>query len=392
MISKPNYQIFFFLITCLLNACGPDKSIERYSNWEVYRGSKDASQYSDLKEINRENVHLLKPAWTYHTGDHGERTPIECNPIIIGERMFLTSPRLDLIALEAATGREIWRFDPKEYGKSSGVNRGVTYWSEGEKGRIFMVAGYLLFAVDAETGDLVREFGGGGMVDLRQNLGKDPESLSISLTTPGIIYNGLLIIGAATGEGYDASPGHVRAYDAKTGVFKWVFHTIPQEGDFGYDTWKWKEGENYGGTNNWGGMSLDEEKGWVYVATGSPTYDFYGANRQGENLFGNCILALDAATGERKWHYQAVVHDIWDFDLPCAPNLVDISYKGEQVKALVQPTKMGELIILDRYTGEPLLEGEERLVPPSYVPGEVAHPIQKFNQGIQVVPQGLDST
>ncbi|EON78342.1 Glucose dehydrogenase, PQQ-dependent [Lunatimonas lonarensis] len=364
----------------------------RYTSWEVYRGSKEANQYAGLAQINKENVHLLQPAWEFHTGDNGPRTPMECNPIVVGNTMFVTSPKLDLIALHAATGELLWRFFSSDFNEGSGVNRGVTYFDDGADGVIFMPAGPFLFAVNAKNGELVKSFGNEGKIDLREDLGRDPAKLSIALSTPGILYENLLIIGSATGEGYDASPGHVRAYHARTGKLAWIFHTIPQPGEFGYDTWEWLEGENYGGTNNWGGLSLDEEKGWVFVATGSPTYDFYGGNRLGENLFGNCVISLDAKTGERQWHYQAVTHDLWDYDLPCAPTLVTIPIDGKPVKALVQPTKMGELIVLDRYTGKPLLPVEERAVPPSYVPGERAHPTQKFNQGIRLVPQGMDST
>ena len=375
----------------MLAACHSPEQNE-YRNWDTYRGSKDAAQFSNLAQITKENVHLLEPVWEFRTGDNGPRTPMECNPIAIGNTLYLTSPKLDLIALEANTGRQKWRFSAAEYHQGSGVNRGVTYYDDGGDGRIFMSAGPYLYAVNAASGSLVTEFADGGKLDLRGDLGKDPASLSIALSTPGILFGDLLIIGSATGEGYDASPGHIRAYHAKTGAFVWIFHTIPQAGEYGHDTWEWIEGENYGGTNNWGGMSLDEEKGWVFVATGSATFDFYGGNRLGENLFGNCIIALDAATGERQWHYQAVTHDVWDYDLPCAPTLVTIPYNGKQRKALVQPTKMGELIVLDRYTGEPLLPVEERPVPRSYVPGERTHPTQKFNQGIRLVPQGLDST
>ncbi|MCC5939304.1 MAG: PQQ-binding-like beta-propeller repeat protein [Lunatimonas sp.] len=376
---------------CFLSACQQEGS-RRYDTWDTYRGTKEATQYSSLTQITRENVHLLEPAWEFHTGDNGPRTPMECNPIVVGTTMYVTSPKLDLIALHAGSGEQLWRFSSSSFNEGSGVNRGVTYFDDGAEGRIFMPAGPYLFAVNAKSGELVAEFGQDGKIDLREHLGKDPARLSISLSTPGILFGELLIIGSATGEGYDASPGHIRAYHARTGELAWIFHTIPQEGEFGHETWEWVEDENYGGTNNWGGMSLDEEKGWVYVATGSPTYDFYGGNRLGENLFGNCVIALDARTGERQWHYQAVTHDLWDFDLPCAPTLVTVPMDGKQVKALVQPTKMGELILLDRYTGKPLLPVEERAVPPSYVPGERAHPTQKFNQGIRLVPQGMDSS
>ncbi|MDO6439145.1 pyrroloquinoline quinone-dependent dehydrogenase [Cyclobacterium sp. 1_MG-2023] len=394
MIRKINSVI---ALVCLLVsfACsqGNDTSKAKdYQTWENYRATKTAAQFSGLDQINKENVHLLQPAWTYHTGDPKERTPMECNPMILGNVMYVSSPQLDLIALDAEKGTELWRFDPEEYGQSGGVNRGFFHYREGDKIRVFMAVGYYLFAIDAQSGELITEFAEEGKLDLRKNLGFDPESLSISLSTPGIVFQDLIIIGSATGEGYDASPGHIRAYNAKTGSFEWIFHTIPKEGEFGHDSWRWLDGENYGGANNWGGLSLDEEQGWVYVSTGSPAYDFYGGNRIGENLFGNSIVALDAATGERKWHYQAVTHDVWDYDLPCAATLVDIPSENGMVKALVQPTKMGELIILDRLTGESLMDMEVRNAPPSYVPGEVAHPTQKFNQGIAVVRQGLDST
>jgi quinoprotein glucose dehydrogenase len=261
---------------------------------------------------------------------------------------------------------------------------------EGDKEIIFLPAGSYLFAVNAKTGELETEFGVEGKIDLRENLGKDPSDISVGLSSPGIIYNDLIIIGSATGEGYDSSPGHIRAYNVRTGEFDWIFHTIPQEGQEGYDTWNWIGDENYGGANNWSGMSLDQAKGWVFVATGSATYDFYGGNRKGENLYGNCVLALNASTGEKIWHYQAVHHDLWDYDLPSAPTLINIPWENGWKEALAQPTKMGELIILDRLTGEPLLPAKETLVPGSNVPGEMGHPTQKLNQGILLTPQGLD--
>lgn len=393
MLRTTNIILVLICLVALFS-CSQENNTSKakdYRNWEHYRATKTAAQFSGLDQINKENVHLLQPAWTFHTGDSKDRTPMECNPMIIGNVMYVSSPQLDLIALDAEKGTTLWRFDPEVFGQSGGVNRGFFHYREGDDIRIFMAVGYYLFAIDGHSGELVTEFGEEGKLDLRKNLGVDPESLSISLSTPGLVFQDLIIIGSATGEGYDASPGHIRAYNAKTGAFEWIFHTIPKEGEFGHDTWRWQEGENYGGANNWGGLSLDEEQGWVYVSTGSPAYDFYGGNRIGENLFGNAIVALDAATGERKWHYQAVTHDIWDYDLPCAATLVDIPTENGTVKALVQPTKMGELIILNRLTGKSLMDMEIRNVPPSYVPGEVAHPTQKFNQGITVVTQGLDS-
>ncbi|MEP7320393.1 MAG: PQQ-binding-like beta-propeller repeat protein, partial [Saprospiraceae bacterium] len=359
------FIILLFLLCFVYNRCRNDKST--HESWDTYRGGPEARQFSDLKLIDTSNVQLLRPAWIFHTGDSGKRTTIECNPIVISDVMYLTSASMQLIAVQAASGKEIWRFKPDNNDISSGINRGVTYWKNHNDEYIFFSAGIHMYAVNVQTGTLINHFGNHGKIDLRDHLGRDTSTISISLTTPGIIYEDILIIGSATGEGYDASPGHIRAYDAKTGSFKWIFHTIPQEGEFGYDTWSWIKGANYGGTNNWGGMSLDQKKGVVFVATGSPTYDFFGANRKGNNLFANCILALDANTGKRLWHYQTIKHDVWDYDLPCAPTLATIPWNGKQTDVLIQPTKMGELILLDRYTGNPLFHVEERVVPHSEV-------------------------
>jgi len=381
--------IIGIFISCTSCDFDPNK---KYTKWGTYRGTPDALQYSDLSQVDTSNVHLLTPAWTFHTGDSGQRTTIECNPIIVGNKIYLTSPSLQLIALEASSGKELWRFAPTGKELSSGVNRGVTYWKHKDQECIFFPAGKYLYSVDAVSGNLNESFGDQGKIDLRADLGRDTATVSITVTTPGIVYKNILIIGSATGEGYNASPGHIRAYNAQTGQLVWTFHTIPQKGEYGYDTWDWIEGENYGGTNNWGGMSLDINKGIVYVSTGSPTYDFYGANRAGKNLFGNCIIALEATSGIRKWHYQAVHHDIWDYDLPCAPTLADINWRGKNRETLIQPTKMGELILLDRNTGEPLIPHNEKSVPASDIPGEKAFNSQPFNQGILLTKQGWDST
>ncbi|MGB4899243.1 MAG: pyrroloquinoline quinone-dependent dehydrogenase [Saprospiraceae bacterium] len=363
-----------------------------YEQWNTYRGTPDARQFSALNFIDTSNVDLLQPAWIFHTGDTTPRTIIECNPIIIDTIIYVTSPALHLIALNATTGKEIWRFRPYGQETTSGINRGVTYWPDNQDGCIFFSSGKYMYAVNALTGLLINTFGQEGKIDLRMQLGKDTSHISISLTTPGIIYKDLLIIGSATGEGYDASPGHVRAYDAHTGALRWIFHTIPQENEAGHDTWQWLEHENYGGTNNWGGMSLDEKRGVVYVANGSPTYDFYGANRLGSNLYGNCVIALDALSGKKIWHYQLVKHDIWDYDLPCAPTLATVPWLGKNKDILIQPTKMGQLVLLDRETGIPLLNIDERPVPSSDVPGEKANATQTFNHGIILSSQGWDSS
>lgn len=378
---------FLLLVSCKK----PRQGKVSYDSWFTYRGTADANQFSSLNQIDTSNVHLLEPAWIYHTGDAGNRTTIECNPIIIDDIMYVTSPKLKLIALNAATGEEIWTFEAENKKQFGGVNRGVTYYEEEGFRSILFPSGPHLYSLDATTGKVNRGFGVEGRIDLRENLGvDDPSVISVSLTTPGIIFEDLIIIGSATGEGYNASPGHVRAYNARTGEFQWIFHTIPKEGEFGHETWDWVEGENYGGANNWGGMSLDQERGWVFVPTGSATYDFYGANRSGENLFANSLIALKAKTGERVWHYQAVHHDLWDYDLACAPNLVSIMHEGKEIDALVQPTKMGNLVLLNRETGKPLIKAQELPVPTSEIPGEGNYPTQKVNQGIIITPQGID--
>lgn len=375
---------YLVIILCIL-ACSPIND----SGWSIYRANKQASQYSALDQINTNNINLLVPAWTYKTGGATERSTIECNPIVIDDKIYIISPDLKLVALDAATGKEIWKFESRA---GQGISRGVVYWKNGSDERIYFSAGMYIYALNSRNGHSIKGFGQDGKLDLREHLGKDTSTVSITLTTPGVMYKDILIIGSATGEGYDASPGHIRAYDAKTGAFRWIFHTIPNEGEYGHDSWKFIKDENYGGTNNWGGLSLDETKGIVYVATGSPTYDFYGGNRKGDNLYGNCIIALNAATGEKIWHYQTVIHDIWDYDLPCAPTLATINWKGINTEVLLQPTKMGELILLDRNTGKPLLDTIHKKVAPSLVPNEKPNDYQIFNQGIKLVNQGWDTS
>ena len=294
--------------------------------------------------------------------------------------MYFTTPRLDAVAINAATGEQVWKFESAEHADDKkvfrGRSRGVTYWEGAEGKRIFHFVNDKVYALDAKSGAIIKSFGKGGYLDLRQDLGVDPLTASIEVTTPGIVYRNLLIVTSRVPEEYNSTPGHVRAYDAVTGEFKWIFHTIPQKGEFGYDTWEFVEGEIYGGANPWGGFSLDEKRGWVFFATGSPANDFYGGFRKGTNLFGNCVIALDATTGERKWHYQTVHHDIWDYDNPAAPILVTIQTADSSRDAVVQLTKMGLTFVLDRDTGKPLFPVQEIPVPPSTVPGEEAWPTQ----------------
>jgi quinoprotein glucose dehydrogenase len=281
-----------------------------------------------------------------------------------------------VVALDAATGRLRWRFDSKL--ESRGPNRGVTYWRGGEERRLFVAADQYLYALDATTGVPVQGFGDQGRIDLRRDLGRDPSAQSIRLTTPGIVFKDLLIIGGRAGEGSGSSPGDVRAYDVRTGTLRWTFHTIPRPGETGYDTWSETSWRVNGGANNWAGMALDEARGIVFVPTGSAAPDFHGADRIGDNLFANCLLALDAATGRRIWHFQAVHHDIWDRDFPSPPTLVTVRRDGRVIDAVAQATKQGFVFVLERESGRPVFPIEERPVPASLVPGERASRTQPF--------------
>jgi quinoprotein glucose dehydrogenase len=350
-------------------------------DWGVHRGDPKGTQYSPLAQIHAANVHRLKPAWEYHTRDANQRSTMHVNPIVVNGVMYVTTPSMKAVALDAATGRELWSFDPARHNNGAVIrlrNRGVAYWKGAEGERIFHFVRERVYALDAKTGTLITSFGDKGFIDLRQNLGVDPEKVFIEMTSPGAIYKNFLIVGSRVNESYDASPGHVRGYDTVTGQLKWIFHTIPREGQTGHDTWQWVKGENYGGANAWGGVTVDEERGWVFCATGSATEDFYGGFRKGNNLFDNSVLALDATTGERKWHYQTVHHDIWDYDNPTAPILVTLRTGNTSRDVVVQLTKMGFTFVLDRETGTPVFPVHELRVPRSNVPREETSPTQPY--------------
>ena len=371
--------IFLLLILVTLSGCAQTSmdAIESYATWSVYLGDASSSQYSALSQINRENVDALSLMWHYRSGDADTtgRSQIQCNPIVIGSTLYATSAGLKAIALNAVTGEEIWRFDPFESGivsEGPGVNRGVAYWqgTPAFASRILFSAGSKLFALHAQTGELIPSFGKDGSVDLRNGLGRDVTGLSVSARTPGIIYKNLLIQGTSLSEGIRSAPGHIRAYDVRTGEIQWIFHTIPHPGEFGHDTWPEDAYQSIGGANAWSGMSLDEKSGTVFIPTGSAAFDFWGGNRIGENLFANSVIALDALTGERKWHYQMVRHDLWDRDLPAPPNLVTVVHDGLKIDAVAQVTKSGHVFLLDRETGRPLFPVEERNFPASDLFGE----------------------
>ena len=386
-MKHPIYQqlssliLFFWLI--VLFSCGSKHGIktEADKNWPEYLGGKSRNHYSPLKQINKENINQLKVAWEYHTGDEvsDNRTQIQCNPLVIDGIMFGTSPKLKVFAIDAATGKEIWKFDPSSnINYALNVNRGVAYWEDGDDQRILFTAGPTLFALNAKTGKLVQTFGAFGKVSLKEGLGEKARDLYVVSTTPGIIYKDLLIIGTRVSEGADAAPGFIRAYNVCTGKVAWIFHTIPQPGEFGYDTWPKDGYQKVGSVNSWAGMSLDEKRGIVYIPTGSAAYDFWGGNRIGQDLFANCVLALNAATGQRIWHFQTVHHDLWDRDLPAPPNLVTITHNGKRIDAVAQITKSAMVFLLDRDTGVPIFPVEERAVPQSDLNGEQTWPTQPF--------------
>ena len=354
-------------------------SADPYRGWTTYGGGPDNIHYSSLQGINRENVRRLSVAWSYDTGDTLDGSDMQCNPVIVDGVLYATSPKLRVFALDAATGKERWSFDPNQGQRARrGRSRGVNYWESGRERRIFFGHQHWLYALDANTGQQVKEFGEAGRVDLRVGLGRDPKEQTIGLTTPGVIYQDLLIIGSIVNEGLPAAPGHIRAYDVRTGQLRWTFHTIPQPGEYGYETWPKDAWKYTGGANNWAGMALDVKRGLVYVPTGSAAFDFYGANRHGDNLFANTLLCLDAKTGKRKWHFQMVRHDVWDRDLPAAPTLVTVNRNGRTIDAVAQATKSGHIFVFERETGEPVFPIEYRKTPTAGVDGEKLAETQPF--------------
>ncbi len=425
------------------------------ADWRFYGSDPGNTRFSPLTQINSSNVGQLQVAWRYHAGgsDTSLRTAMECTPLVVRGVLYATSPVLEVIALDAATGREIWKYNPfperpsywrlwvaaassaliligliallrlawKRRGKRAGVlqlsawllvvagagsqpgfvhrivhhllpnprleqrhsgpNRGLTYWESGEDQRIFFAGGHRLVALDLRTGRPIPSFGKNGVVDLLQALaepgGRRLDGLSYAVTSPPVICRDLLIVGSAVGEGPDPSaPGDVQAFDVLTGLKRWTFHTIPRPGTAGAETWPREAYRRTGGVNSWAGMSVDERLGLVFVPTGSAAFDYYGGDRAGENLYSNSLVALQARDGQPRWHFQAVHHDLWDYDLPCPPLLATIQHDGRPVEAVVQPTKQGFLFVLDRQTGRPIFPVEETPVPASDIPGEQASPTQ----------------
>jgi quinoprotein glucose dehydrogenase len=344
-------------------------------DWPVYGGQAAQDHYSSLSQINRKNVSRLKVAWKFDLGENGNRTgSLQCNPVIIGRTLYAFTPSLKVISLDAASGKLLWKFDSGIDGQQP--SRGVTYWTDGNESRVFAGIMNFLYALDPATGKPIESFGEGGRIDLRKGLRGDYRIQSVALTSPGIIYKDLIIVGGRNPESQPSPPGDIRAFDVHTGELRWQFHTIPHPGELGYDSWPADAWKTAGAANNWTGMSLDIQRGIVYVPTGSAVSDFYGADRVGNDLFANSLLALDAATGKLLWYFQGVHHDIWDRDFPSPPALVTVKHDGKSIDAVAQTSKQGWLFLFDRTSGKPLFPIEEQRFPPSSVPGEVTSPTQ----------------
>ena len=367
-----------FFISC------SNKNNKDFKTWEVYRGDDGTNAYSRLDQINTKNVKQLKAAWIYRTGDKADYFSVECNPIIVHDTLYGISPKLKTFAINAKTGREIWVFDPfAKDGKGGGFNRGVTFWKEGNEKRIFVFAESKLISIDAITGKQIMSFGDSGYVDLNKGL-RDYKGTewheSVGNTSPAVIYNDMIITGSAVGEEYDSYPGHIRAYNVRTGKLTWTFHTVPQPGEPGYETWPPDAYKTAGGCNAWSGLSIDRKRGILFIATGSPSFDFHGGERHGKNLFGNCVIAINASTGKYIWHYQVSHHDLWDYDLPSPPNLITVKKGNRVIDAVAQITKQGFIFVLDRETGTPLFPIDEKPVPVSTMDKEANWPTQPIPQ------------
>ncbi len=378
-LLRPVGKYLPFLLMSLtifvLASCKEDQDEKKFNTWRHYGGSPEQSRFFEADQITKENVHQLEVSWVFPTQD---TQPNFFSPIIVDTVMYVLAKNSSLIAVNVKTGEEIWI-----HANLSGITRrGINYWeSEDRKDRRLLFAiNNTLQAIDASTGKSITDFGENGYVDLRKNLDRDHTSIRrIQPMMPGVLYKNLLIMGSAPGENYFSPPGHIRAYNVVTGEMEWKFRTIPHPGEFGHDTWPKDAYQYVGGVNVWSEMSVDTERGIVFLPLGSPTYDYYGADRTGSNLFGNSLVALNADTGERLWHFQTVHHDLWDYDLSPAPQLITINREGKVIDAVAVATKHGMLFVFDRETGDPLFPIEEMPFPSSEMPGEEAWPTQPIS-------------
>jgi glucose dehydrogenase len=358
-------------------------------DWPIYGGDQANDHYSSITQINRRNVGKLRVAWTFDTHEKGG---LQTSPLIVGRTLYGYTPSQKVIAIDAGTGKLLWTFDSGVMGTQPA--RGLTYWREGNENRLFAGVMNFLYALDPATGQPITSFGEGGRVDLRKQLRGDYQQQSIALTSPGVIYKDLIIVGGRNPETHPAPPGDIRAFDVRTGTLRWSFHTIPHPGEEGYETWPAEAWKKSGAANNWPGMTVDVQRGIVYAPTGSAVFDFYGADRIGNDLYANTLLALDANTGKRIWHFQGVHHDIWDRDFPSPPTLVTLVQNGQRIDAVAQTTKQGFIYVFDRVTGKPIYPIEERPYPASDVPGEVTSasqplPLAPAPFGRQILTQDM---
>ena len=354
-----------------------DLHAQKATGWSEYLGGPDSSHYSPLKQVNKDNVNKLEVAWSYETGD--ELSYTFC-PLVVDNIAYVAARQGALVALDAATGKPLWEHTFPGGGRFSGIGgqRGANYWESKDRSdrRIFVTSGGMLHAIDARTGKLIDTFAEHGKLDLKTGI--DRARVALASRSPGRIFENLIILGSATGEGYLPPPGDIRAFDVLTGKLVWIFHTIPRPGEYGYDTWP-KDAYTYmGGVDVWGEITVDEKRGVAYMATASAKYELYGGDRHGDNLYADCLLALDARTGKRLWHFQTVHHDLWDTDPAAAPQLVTVQHEGKTVDAVALASKSGFLFVFDRVSGKPLWPIEERPVPKSDVPGEIAAATQPF--------------
>ena len=375
----PPRQIVITIALALSTAVSVDAqsaTTSRNADWPVYGGSDDHTHYTTLGQITPANVKRLKVAWTFDTHDAFAGSEMQANPVVVDGVLYATTPKLQVFALDAASGKQLWRFDPNNGAPPASRfrHRGVVVTGD----RVIFNYRNRLYALDKRTGMPIKSFGDSGWVDLRAGLGRPVEGLSVSASSPGVVFEDLLIMGSTVPEALPSAPGDIRAFDVKTGALRWSFHTIPHPGELGYETWPAEAWKISGGVNAWSGVTLDAKRGRVFVATGSASYDFYGGNRLGDNLFANSVIALDARTGARVWHYQVIKHDLWDRDLPAAPVLVSVTRSGKPVDAVAQITKTGHVYVLDRETGAPLFPVAEHPMPAAVLPGDRTAATQHF--------------
>ncbi|MEO9513404.1 MAG: pyrroloquinoline quinone-dependent dehydrogenase [Flavobacteriaceae bacterium] len=371
--KKHPLLLSFFVLCIILLACeSSENPVEKvYNTWSSYLGGPDRNHYSTLSQITPENVKTLKVAWSYSSPDYGQ---MQMNPIIVDSMLYGVTAALRAVALHAGTGKELWRFGDSLKLPTS-TSRGVSYWSKRDDKRILYTAGPNLYALNALTGELISSFGDNGKIDLRSGMPENAKDKFVISNTPGTIYKDIIVMPIRLGEDVGSAPGNIMAFNVVTGDVEWVFHTIPHPEEEGYETWENKDAyksDIIGAANNWAGMAVDEETGTLYIPTGSASPDFYGGLRKGSNLYANSLLAIEAQTGKRIWHFQFVHHDLWDRDLPAPPNLITVERNGKKIKAVAQVTKQGYVYVFDRATGEPLFDIEEVAVPASTLKGETA--------------------